>query len=87
MDAIGEFVMAKYKVAMAFFGPLPGELNKFILEGTDLDDYHARIYMTKDNCRFEFTISQSAIRDNKSILIPLRPAPDSAETGRITVKP
>jgi len=87
MEAIGEFVLAKDKVAMAFFGPLPGELNKFVLDGTDLDDYHARIYLTKDDCRFEFTINQSAIRDGKSVPIPLRPLTDRAETGPITVRP
>jgi hypothetical protein len=72
---------------MAFFAPLTGELNKFVLQGTDLDESHARIYPTKNDCRFEFTISQSAIRDGKSVPIPLRPPPDRAETGPIIAKP
>jgi hypothetical protein len=86
MEVVGEYVMAKDRFAMAFFAPLPAELNKFVMEGTDLDDYHARIYLTKDDCRFEFTISQSAIRDGKSVPIPLRPAPDRGEAGPIVVK-
>jgi hypothetical protein len=86
MEVIGEYVMTKDSFAMAFFAPLPGELNKFVLEGTDLDESHARIYLTKNDCRFEFTISQSAIRNGKSVPIPLRPLPDGAEAGP-TVKP
>jgi hypothetical protein len=87
MEVIGEYVMTKDSFAMAFFAPLPGELNKFVLEGTDLDESHARIYLTKNDCRFEFTISQSDIRDGKPVPIPFRPPPDRAKTGPITVKP
>jgi hypothetical protein len=86
MEVIGEYVMTKVSFAMAFFAPLPGELNKFVLEGTDLDDYHGRIFLTKDDCRFEFTISQSAIRDGKSVPIPLRALPETGKTGSITTK-
>jgi hypothetical protein len=75
MEAFGEYRITKDGFAMAFFAPLPADLNKFVIEGADLDESHARIDLTKDDCRFEFTISQSAIRNGKSIPIPLRPLP------------
>jgi hypothetical protein len=75
MEAFGEYRITKDSFAMAFFAPLPAALNKFVMEGADLDESHARIYLAKDDCRFEFTVSQSAIRNGKSVPIPLRPLP------------
>jgi hypothetical protein len=76
MDVFGEYQITKNSFAMAFFAPLSGELNKFVMEGSDLDPTHARIYLTKDDCRFEFTISQSGLRDSRWLALPLRPVPD-----------
>jgi hypothetical protein len=76
IEAFGEYRITKDSFAMAFFAPLPAQLNKFVMEGSDLDESHARIYLSKDDCRFEFTISQSAIRNGKSVEIPLRPLPE-----------
>jgi hypothetical protein len=76
MDVFGDNQITKNSFAMAFFAPLPGDLNKFVMEGSDLDDTHARIYLTKDDCRFEFTISQSAMRDRQWTALPLRPVPE-----------
>jgi hypothetical protein len=76
MDVFGEYQISKSRFAMAFFAPLPDELNKFVLEGSDLDPSHGRIALTKDDCRFEFTISQSVRRDSQWIALPLRPIPD-----------
>jgi hypothetical protein len=76
MEVLGEYRMTRNSFGFAFFAPLPGELNKFVLEGSDLDGSHARIYLTKDDCRFEFTISQSVRHDLQWTALPLRPAPD-----------
>ena len=76
MDVFGEYQISKSRFAMAFFAPLPGELNKFVLEGADLDPSHGRISLTKEDCRFEFTISQSVRRNSQWIALPLRPIPD-----------
>jgi hypothetical protein len=46
------------------------------MEGSDLDASHGRIYLTRDDCRFEFTISQSILRDHQWVALPLRPIPD-----------
>jgi len=75
MESLGEYQITKNSFAMAFFAPLPGELNKFVMEGSDLDPSHARISLTKDDCRFEFTVSQSTLRDGQWLALPLRSIP------------
>jgi hypothetical protein len=82
MDAFGEYRITKNSFAMAFFAPLPGDLNKFVMEGSDLDETHARIYLTKNDCRFEFTITQSAMRDRQWSALPLRPVPEEKQAKR-----
>jgi hypothetical protein len=79
MDAFGEYQITKISFAMAFFTPLAGGLNTFVMEGSDLDPTHARIYLTKGDCRFEFTISQSVLRDGQWTVLPLRSAPGDKE--------
>jgi hypothetical protein len=79
MDVFGEYQITKNSFAMSFFAPMPGELNKFVMEGSDLDPFHARFLLTKDDCRFEFTISQSGLRDGQWLALPLRPIPDDSE--------
>ena len=81
MDAFGEYRITKDSFALAFFAPLPGDLNKFVMEGSDRDASHARIYLSKDDCRFEFTISQSAMRDRQWTALPLRPIPEDKAGG------
>jgi hypothetical protein len=77
MEVMGEYRITKNSFALALFAPLPGELNRVVMDGADLDEAHARIYLTHDDCRFEFTISQSVIRDGQSIPLPLHPLPDN----------
>jgi hypothetical protein len=80
MEVMGEYLITKNSFALSLFAPLPGELNKVVMDGTDLDEAHARIYLTRDDCRFEFTISQSAVRNGESVPIPLRRAADTGKT-------
>jgi hypothetical protein len=79
MDVFGDYQITKNSFAMAFFVPLAGDTNTFVLEGSDLDPTHARIYLTKDDCRFEFTISQSVLRDGQWTALPLRPVSGDKE--------
>jgi hypothetical protein len=81
MDVLGEYRIASNSFAMAFFAPFPGELNKFVLEGSDLDDSHARIYLTKGDCRFEFTMSLSVVHDGQWTALPLRSAAEDETVG------
>jgi hypothetical protein len=87
MEVLGEIMIIKNSFTMAFFAPLSGELNKFVMGGSDLDESHARIYLTKDDCRVEFTISESAISDGKSVPIPLNVLPDEPQPDMFTLKP
>jgi hypothetical protein len=80
MEVMGEYRITKNSFALALYAPLPGELNRVVMDGTDLDGAHARIYLTYYDCRFEFTISQSDVRDSQSAPIPLRPAPNTGNT-------
>ena len=87
MDVFGEYRITRNGFTVAFFTPLAGDLNKFLMEGSDLDLTHARIYLTKDDCRFEFTISQSVLSDGQWTALPLRPVsedkkPKPAESNR-----
>jgi hypothetical protein len=83
MDAFGEYRITSNGFAMAFFAPLPGALNKFVLEGSELDASHARIYLVKDDCRFEFTISLSIMHEGQWVALPLRPARDDVTVGGV----
>jgi hypothetical protein len=87
MDVLGEYRIASNSFAMAFFAPLPGGLNEFVLEGSDLDGSHARIYLTKDDCRFEFTISQSVMHDGQWMALPLRPAAEDKTAKEAEPRP
>jgi hypothetical protein len=87
MDVLGEYRMANSSFAMAFFAPLPGALNSFVLEGSDLDASHARVYLTKDDCRFEFTISQSVMHDGQWMALPLRPADEDKTVKEAEPRP
>ena len=87
MDVLGEYRIARSSFAMAFLAPLPGGLNTFVLEGSDLDPSHGRIYLTKDDCRFEFTISQSVLHDGQWIALPLRPADEDKPAKEAEPRP
>lgn len=76
MDVIGEYQITKISFAMVLFAPLPGHLNEVVMEGSDLDASHGRIYLTRNDCRFEFTISQSVLRDRQWMALPLRAIPE-----------
>jgi hypothetical protein len=86
MEVMGEYRITKNSFALAFFAPLAGELNRVVMDGADLDEAHAQIYLTHDDCRFEFTISQSAVRDGQSVPIPLRPVPNTGNTPLLRIE-
>jgi hypothetical protein len=87
MDVLGEYRIASNSFAMAFFAPLPGELNTFVLEGSELDGSHARIYLTKDDCRFEFTISQSVLHYGQWTALRLRQADEDRSAKEAEPRP
>jgi hypothetical protein len=77
-EGIGEYRFEQTGVVFSFFLNLPAELNRFLIERTDLDDNRSQLRFSRDDCRFEFTIRQSILRDGQWVALPLapiRPAP------------
>ena len=76
LNAFGEYQAFGQGFAMSFFSPLGEGVNQFLMEGTDLDSSHGQIFLIKGDCRFEFTVSQTALIDGRRVAVPLRPAPE-----------
>lgn len=78
-EAVGDFHIDRSGIRFAFLTHLPGDLNRFAIERTDLDMNRGRLYFTRGECRFELTVSQSVFRDGEWISVPLAPAPAPKE--------
>jgi hypothetical protein len=76
LNAFGEYQAFGQGFAMSFFSPLGEGVNQFLMEGTDVDSSHGQIFLIKGDCRFEFTVSQTALIDGRRVAVPLRPAPE-----------
>jgi hypothetical protein len=76
-EAVGDFHIERSGIRFAFLTPLPGDLNRFVIERTDLDANRRRLYFTRGDCRFELTLSQSVLRSGEWISVPLAPIPPS----------
>jgi hypothetical protein len=72
-EAIGDFQIRGSGVQFSFLTGLPDDLNRFVIERTDLDANRRRLYFLRGNCRFELTISQSVLRDGEWTSVPLVP--------------
>jgi hypothetical protein len=70
-EALGDYEIGPTGVLFSFVTALPGDLNRFVIERTDLDTNHGRLYFTRGDCRFEFTVSQSVLRNGEWISVPL----------------
>ncbi len=49
-DAVGDFQIERSGIRFAFLTPLPGDLNRFVIERTDLDANRGRLYFTRGEC-------------------------------------
>jgi hypothetical protein len=58
-EGVGDFHIERSGLRFSFLTGLPGNLNRFVIERTDLDANRRRLYFTHGDCRFELTISQS----------------------------
>jgi hypothetical protein len=72
-EAIGDFHIERSGIRFSFLTALPGDLNRFVIERTDLDANRQRLYFSRGNCRFELTINQSVLRDGEWTSVPLVP--------------
>jgi hypothetical protein len=77
VEALGDFRIEPNAFVLSFLRPLPGDLNKFVMERTDLDENRSRLHLTRGDCRWELTVSQSLRpqRDTRWIALPLAPVP------------
>jgi hypothetical protein len=71
LKAVGEYRIDQHGVLFSFLAPLPGDLNRFVIERVNVDDNHARLYFGHDDCRWQVTVSQSLNRDDRWIDLPL----------------
>jgi hypothetical protein len=74
-EALGDYHIGRSGIRFSFVTALPGDLNRFVIERTDLDANRRRLYFTRGDCRFELTIGRSISRDGQWISIPLAPIP------------
>jgi len=60
-------------VAFLFATALPGTLNTFTIERTEIDADHSRLHLVRGDCRFELTIGKSIRRDGEWRAVPVAP--------------
>jgi hypothetical protein len=74
-EAVGDYRIDRTGFTFSFLTGLPGDLNRFVIERTDLDANRSRLYFMREDCRFELTVSQSVLRDGRWIPLALAPIP------------
>jgi hypothetical protein len=74
-QAVGEFDLNAKGLALSFPTNLPGDLNRFVIERADVDPYHARLYLVRDDCRFELSIRKSVLHGDQWAAVPLAAIP------------
>jgi hypothetical protein len=72
-EALGDYRIEKTGIVFVFLTGLPGDLNRFVIERTNLDANRSRLYFMRDDCRFELMVSQSVLRDGQWLALPLAP--------------
>ncbi len=74
-EAVGDYHIERAGIRFSFLTSLPGDLNRFVIERTDLDAMRRQLNFTRGDCRFELTISRSVSRDGQWLSVPLAPIP------------
>jgi hypothetical protein len=74
-QAVGQFDLSSKGLTLSFPPNLPGDLNRFAIERADVDPYHARLYLVRDDCRLEFSISKSVLHGDQWAAVPLAAIP------------
>ena len=78
LEAVGNYLIDQESVAFLFMTALPGDLNRFTIERTEIDADHSRLHLTQGNCRFELTIGKSIRRDGEWQAVSVAPFVKSA---------
>lgn len=74
-QAVGQFDLSSKGLTLSFPPNLPGDLNRFVIERADVDPYHARLYLVRDDCRFELSIGKSVLHGDQWAAVPLAAIP------------
>jgi hypothetical protein len=83
VEALGDYQIDQKGVVFTFFTPLPGDLNRFVMERVDPDPSHGRLYFTRGDCRWELTISRSVLRGDEWVPLPLAPVRPKRDDDKI----
>jgi hypothetical protein len=73
LEAVGDYLIDQESVAFLFATALPGTLNTFTIERTEIDADHSRLHLVRGDCRFELTIGKSIRRDGEWRAVPVAP--------------
>jgi hypothetical protein len=74
-EAVGDYRIERTGIMFLFVTGLPGDLNRFVIERTDLDENHSRLSFERGGCRWELTVGQSIRRNREWVAVPLAPIP------------
>jgi hypothetical protein len=83
VEAFGDYQIDQKGVVFSFLTPLPGDLNRFVMERVDPDPDHGRLYFTRGDCRWELTISRSVLRGDEWVALPLAPIRPKRDNDKI----
>jgi len=81
LEALGDYLIEQQNVAFLFAIGLPGGLNRFTIERTDIDDAHSRLHLVRGDCRFELTIGKSIRRDGEWRAVSVAPFVKANQPG------
>jgi hypothetical protein len=72
-EALGDYRIERTGIVVVFLTGLPGDLNRFVIERTELDTNRSRVYFERGDCRWELTVGQFVLRDSEWLALPLAP--------------
>jgi hypothetical protein len=78
-EAVGDYFLNGSGITFSFPTNLPGVLNHFVIERSDIDDDHARLYFIKGECRFEIVLAGSVLSDGQWVSRSIAPPPHRAQ--------
>jgi hypothetical protein len=73
LEVAGDYQIGRMGIIFSFLTGLPGDLNRFVIERTDLDANRSRLSFTRGDCQFELTVSQSLRRHGHWVALPIAP--------------
>jgi hypothetical protein len=73
VEALGDYLIDPDGITFLFVTRLPGGINRFQMERVDSSDDHARLYLTRGDCRYEITIAASVLHDGQWIARAIAP--------------